>query len=71
MGEWWEGSTPRDPGPEMVNISTLPPEEKREVWERVKSTPDLLETFELLLPITQYFGGQICLEKKSVESKKG
>jgi|TARA_R110000803_G_scaffold136091_3_gene203072 hypothetical protein len=62
--EWWEPSAPREAGQEMLNISSLPAEMKRDAWEKIKARPDLLETFEILLRVSTYFGGEIEMEKR-------
>jgi hypothetical protein len=62
--EWWEPSAPKESGQEMLNISSLPAEMKRDAWEKIKARPDLLETFEILLRISTYFDGEIAMEKR-------
>lgn len=69
MREWWDLERAEEPEP-MTNISRLPRSEKREVWELIKSTDELMEVFEHLLVVAQYFDGEIQLRSRDLETKK-
>lgn len=69
MREWWELARAEEPEP-MTNISRLPRAEKRQVWELIKSTDELMEVFEHLLVVANYFDGEIQLRSRDLETKK-
>lgn len=68
MREWWDLARAEKPEP-MTNISRLPRAEKREVWELIKSTDELMEVFEHLLVVANYFDGEIQLRSRDLETK--